>query len=111
MVCKSLMEEAKELHDGKRQLRCCSHLFCYGLKMLKRVRDLGTFGIIEIHIGQEMDPRLELLNMDGLLIRVDNIGSLAINQEKIEGVVAIGRLALHGPGSLVGGCRLKGIQA
>ena len=79
--------------------------------MLKRVRDLGTFGIVEIHIGQQVDPRLELLNTDGLLSRVDNIGSLAINQEKIEGVIAIDRLALHGRGSLAGGRRLKGIQA
>ena len=110
MVCQSLMEEAKKLRDGKRRLGCCCHFFSYGLKMLKRVRNLGTFGIVEIHISQQMDPRLELLDSDGLLSRVDDIGVLPISQEKIEGVVATNRLALYGRGSLVGCCRLKSVQ-
>ncbi len=79
--------------------------------MLKGMGDLGTFRIIEIHIGQEMNSRVELLHAEGLLNWVDDIGGLAINQEEIEGVVAIRRLALHGRGSLAGGQRLKGVQA
>ncbi len=110
MVCQALMEEAEKLGDGRRRRGCCSHFFSYGLKMLKRVRDLGTFRIVEVHIGQQMDPRLELLDTDDLISRIDDIGGLAINQEKIEGVVAIDRLALHGRGSLAGGRRLKSIQ-
>ena len=109
MVCQSLMEEAKKLGDGKRRLGRC-HFFNDGLKMLKRVRNFGTFGVVEIHIGQQMDPRLKRLDTDGLLSRVDDIGGLAISEEQIEGVVAIDSLALHRCGSLAGGCRLKGIQ-
>jgi hypothetical protein len=110
MVCQALMEETKKLRDGKRRPGCCRHFFSDGLKMLKRVGDLGTFRIVEVHIGQQMNPGLELLDTDGLLSRIDDIGGLAINEEKIEGVVAIDRLALHGRGSLAGGRRLKRIQ-
>ena len=111
MVGQSLTEEAEKLRDGKRRRGGGGHFFCHGLKMLKRVCDLGTLGVVEIHIGQEMDPGLEPLHPDGLLSRVDDIGRLSINQEKIEGVVAIGRLALHGRGRLGGGCRLKSVEA
>ena len=111
MVCKSLMEEAKKLRYGKIRLGCGGHFFCHALKMLKRVRDLGTFGVVEIHIGQQMDPRLELLDTDGPFRWVDDIRRLTINQEEIEGVVAIGRLALNGRRGLAGGRRLKGVQA
>ncbi len=111
MVCKSLMEEAKKLRYGKRRLGCCSHLFCHGLKILKRVRNLGTFGIVEVHIGQQVDPRFELLDTNGPLNWVDDIRCLTINQEEVEGVIAIGRLVLNGRSGLVGGRRLKDVQA
>ena len=110
MVRQALMEEAKKLDDGKRRPGCRGHFFCHGLKMLKRVCNFGTFGIVEIHIGQQMDPRLKRLDTDGLLGWVDDIGGLAINQEQIEGVVEIDRLALHGRGRLAGGRCLKRIQ-
>ncbi len=110
VVCQARLEEAKKLGERKRPIRG-GHFFGHSLEMLKRVGNFGTFGVIEIHIGQEMNSRVELLHANGLPNWGDDIGGSAINQEEIEGVVAVRGLTLNGRGSLPGRHRLKGVQA
>ncbi len=111
MVCKSLMEEAKKLCERKRRLGNLCQFFCHCLKILKGTRNLGTFGIVEIHIGQQMNPGLKLLYMDGMLNWMCDVGFLVIDQEEVEGIIALGGLVPNGHGSLAGGRRLEGVEA